>query len=284
MSESIEVTTTDENLPTQETEQEEETTEVEETEAVSTKEESEEETEEEETPGEEAIQEENKGQQSGVKKRIARLAKKLDRKDEEIDYWKAKARKLEMSKEAEDKPEQESQDNRPRSEDYENEEDFIEALVDWKADEKLSKLQESNRQKSQQDSQKALAENWNKKVSEFVETTPDFDDVLDEVEDIPVPVNLQKAVFESEHGPAVMYELAKNPEKIGEFEGLSEYQTGVKIGKIEAALVKTETTPTRKRKTTKAPPPISTIRGTAKVTKDPSKMTQKEYEAYRRGA
>lgn len=268
---------TNEDLETQETEEETNQEEHGDDETVS--EENSEENDSQDSETEEDDEEnEPKRPKNGFKKRIDRFKRKLDRKDEEIEYWRQQALKREKEETQKEEPSSNTQQTgRPSPDEYDSEDEYFEALTDWKVEERFRKLEEKNEQKKTANSQKELAQAWQERLSKFTENTPDFEEVIEEVEDIEVPTNLQQAIFESENGPAVMYEMAKRPELIERFAGLSAYQTGIEIGKIEARLGSKT-----KKKTTKAPPPVSTTtRGSAKVTKDPNKMSFKEYEAWR---
>lgn len=186
----------------------------------------------------------------------------------------------------------------PHEEDFDTYEDFIDARAEYKArkivaeeraafDKKLDDIQAKQQEEKQQAEmtakQKALMENGTAKYK-------DFEDVALN-EDVPYSPVMIEAVVESDSGADLAYHFGQNPDVADEISRMSPVQAARAIGRIEATLTadrdgaqaaddgETKTT----KKTTKATPPFKGVKGGTRTTvKDPQKMSQKEYEAWRK--
>jgi len=131
----------------------------------------------------------------------------------------------------------------------------------------------------------------------------DFDDAVSKAQTIPQNL-VEEAMDTKETAHDIIYYLAKNQDEAVRIAQLSPKAITREIGKIEAGLsastTKTETTkdpteestssapspipdkPIKLKQTTNAPPPITPIQpGATTTTPDPTKMTNREYRAYR---
>jgi hypothetical protein len=92
----------------------------------------------------------------------------------------------------------------------------------------------------------------------------------------PVGDGLMREIVESEKGPLLAYHLAKNPAETARLNAMSPANLAREIGRLEQKLE----LPTA-RKATTAPAPITPLRGSAKATRDPDKMSMTEFRAWR---
>lgn len=224
---------------------------------------------------------------NGFSKRIKKLTGKLSEKDREIEYWKSKAIN---SKETQDKPQSqvntsENEDaSKPKSENFETNEDYIEALTDWKIEQREKREALKLQQEKLKSEFKEKAETFQSRLTEFQKNTPDFSETIEDVDDIQISVHVQDAILTSDFGPALMYELAKNRDVYEKINGLPRDRAFLEIGKIEAKIQeKNSSTPTKQAKqTTKAPPPIKPV-GTSGTgtSKNPEEMSFSEFKKWR---
>jgi hypothetical protein len=82
---------------------------------------------------------------------------------------------------------------------------------------------------------------------------------------------------EMDNGADIAYHLGKNPAEAAKLVNLSPVQLGRAIAKLEANL-----SPPSVNTPTKAPEPIKPSGNRATVDKDPAKMTDKEFNEWRR--
>lgn len=172
-------------------------------------------------------------------------------------------------------------DGRPKPEDFEQYHDYLkaDALYDIREERKAEKAQEervTNEAKAMQTYQ-AKVDALTERAEAFRETAPDFDDAIEAVEKAGLtPPHIVMAVLNSDIGEQVGYYLAKNPAELMAMQNMNEVQLAKAIGKIEAKLESQGTEPAVR--TTKAPPPISPIKNTAKSTKSLDELPYEEYK------
>lgn len=119
-------------------------------------------------------------------------------------------------------------------------------------------------------------ESWNKRVEKATAEMPDFEEVITSSE-VPMTGPMQQAIMESEAGPKLAYYLANHPNEASDIARMTPIGAIRTLGRIEERLSK----PVEK-KSTSAPEPLTPIGGKTKVSKDPSDMSQKEFEAWRK--
>jgi len=224
-----------------------------------------------------------------IQKRIGELTKKFRTAERERDFERAK--RVETEAKLNELLAKIPTTAKPAKTDFENEEDYIEALTDWKIDSKLkaSQNKEAVEAATKDEKETVLAtytalddvmEKGKEKYSDFNDLAFAADLVLS-----PEVVNLS---LDTENPEDVLYYLASNPEESERISSLSDVKAAKEIGKIEVKLTgekavdaesKKPIAPTKKQ--SKAPAPISPVVTTGAVDKDPSAMSAKEYRAWR---
>lgn len=159
------------------------------------------------------------------------------------------------------------------------------------AREELAETAKATADRFQQDASRAIDATYEERVNAAVTRIPDFVDVVSKA-DIQITHDMLAAIKESEHGPDITYQLAKNPEQAARLAQMSTAQMYRELGRMEAAIEAKGTTaapapaaaPVPAARTTNAPAPASTgaPAGAAPANTDPAKMSQSEYEAWRK--
>jgi hypothetical protein len=245
----------------------------------------------EQTPKKEKKKEEEKSStkpedSKSVQKRIGKLTKKMRTAERERDFEKEeKLAEIEKRKEAEKKLEEVEfkslEGSKPKKADFEDEDEFIEALTDWKIDLKFKSSQTEKREAEVK-----------KPVDEEVTTEPipglddalvagrdkyeDFDELTGS-KDLLFSIKLAEITLETENPEDIMYYLANNPEESERLSSLSDIKAAREIGNLEIKLK----APKKVKKQSKAPEPIKPIKTDSKIEKDPNKMSAKEYREWR---
>lgn len=229
-----------------------------------------------------------KKKSNGFKKRIDKLNSRLTEREREIEYWKSQALK-ETKPQSDDqapakKPEVSSTD-RPKAETFDSHEDYLEALVDWKADQKLKKRDDDARQAKVKTEFEEQVKSHLERVESYKASKDDWDDVVESVDDIHMSPVVQEAILQSENGPELMYELAKNREEYARICKLSPVAAARELGKFEARIQpasQESKLDTKDVKKTKAPPPIKPVGSKASAsTKSPDEMSFQEFKRWR---
>lgn len=204
------------------------------------------------------------------KERIGRFTRQKYELTDRAERAEQRAADLEKRiKKLEGQQEPEFQATRPRptraqfSEKFDNpldaDEAYFDALSDWKleqhsAREQYKRQQEADIQKIKNEHQ-TFEQKRIKTVSTGKEKYQDWENVVFSIPGAIMHQNLAAAVMELPEGASVAYYLGKNLQEAERISKLSPYAMAAELGKIEVKLSHNE------KKTTTAPPPLSTIKG-----------------------
>lgn len=178
----------------------------------------------------------------------------------------------------------------PSRSDFATDEDFQAAMIDHRVDVRAQKVAADTAQQTaqqyQQDAERAVDDTYNQRVQAAAARMPDFVDVVGKA-DIKITADMLQALKESEHGPDIVYQLAKNPEEAQRLASMSTRQLDREIGRMEAALAAKSATAAPPAapaaRTTNAPPPAKPgAPAAAPANTDPANMNQEQYEAWRK--
>lgn len=106
-----------------------------------------------------------------------------------------------------------------------------------------------------------MMEDFNERTEAFKALTPDFDAAIEGLaKSLPngLAPHVTEELFESEVGPALLYQLAKNPARAAELNAMSPREVAREIGRLEG-----KTSLPNPKKQTSAPPPLKTPTGAA---------------------
>lgn len=135
----------------------------------------------------------------------------------------------------------------PRPDQFTTAEEYVEALADYKAEQKVAE-RETQQQRKQLDSTYAdREEDARTKYADFQEVV--YDPTLR------ITNEMAEVVKESDIGPEIFYHLGKNPDEAARIARLSPLAQAREIGKIEAALAANPSV----KKTSSAPEPIKPV-------------------------
>ncbi|MGL5179400.1 MAG: hypothetical protein ACRC8N_14950, partial [Aeromonas veronii] len=158
---------------------------------------------------------------NGVQDRIDELTRARREAERDAEYWRIRAQA--------DAPAQKPQgDSRPVRDNFGSDDDYQEALVDWKVDQRMKQSETRNAQMREAEQK---AGDFDSRKNSFREATPDFDDVVNAI-DAPVAGHVAEAIFEHPKGPQIMYELAKNPEMIEKLNSMKPMHVAFELGEI----------------------------------------------------
>ena len=212
-----------------------------------------------------------------VQKRIDEITRKRREAERERDSEREK--RLELEKKVQELEKQAPATDRPLSENYETEQEYLEALTDWKIEQKLTKKQEVETKESREQAELARAREIyvevDKKSAEGRKKYTDYDELVLN-DKLKITDAMLETVLELGAPSEVLYYLGKHPDESAEIAGMSLIKATVALSKIDHKL----TTPTPRR-TSSTPEPISPVRSTGAVEVNPEKMSMKEFRAWR---
>lgn len=231
--------------------------------------------------------EEKPKKKGGFQRRIDKLNSKISAKESEAEYWKKLALDGAGKKPVEEvESKQESNtEGKPSVDDFDDYSNYIEAIADWKAEQKFREFESKREADRVANDRKQVFSAHAKRVESFAEKTEDFQEVIESVDDIHASDTVQEVIVSSENGPKIMYELAKNREEYARICKLPPLSAARELGKIEARLDSKPPEKSKPKKVTKAPEPITPVGSKGgrvdKSIYEAENMTQKEYEAAR---
>jgi len=215
----------------------------------------------------------------GVQKRIDRAVRQKYEAE-------ARAKMLEervASMEQQRYPQQQRQsdDQEPTIDKFENFDQYVAAKAEYIAKKQIESTltEREQRQAAEREAMERTktVDSWNKRIAAATAEMPDFEEVLAS-SDVPMTPPMQQAIMESDIGPKLAYYLANNPDEAEKIAGMSPIGAIRTLGRIEERLA----TAKPAVQTTNAPPPIKPIGASATVKKDPGKMSDAEYEKWRK--
>jgi hypothetical protein len=172
----------------------------------------------------------------------------------------------------------------PKREDFESYEDYLDARSDWRDEQRRAKDQpqrQAQEQPKRDDPQAAIAADWTKRETAFKATARDYEDVVEPfvTEDIGAFSDLaRRHIVESDHGPRLLYYLAKNE---AEAERIADLKPARQVAALAEIEDKIASQPERRQ--SNAPPPIKPVTPSKSATPNiTGNESQAEYEAKRK--
>ena len=233
-----------------------------------------------------------KQKKSGWARRVEKLVGQREAEKKRADALEARLAALEAAGGQKPKPESknDSQDGKPSPESFETHAEYVEALTDWKLEQKDKAKAKADAEAKFKADQESLHKSHAERVKAFAKENKDYAEVVAEA-DTYLPEAAIKAILKSEVGPALIYELAKNPDEAERIAQLEPELAAKEIGKLEAkieAKAKSASDAEKKpepKKLTQAPKPIEPVgKGKGVVAKsiDDPDISFADYEKLRR--
>lgn len=210
----------------------------------------------------------------GVQKRIDELVR--ERED-----WKRAALRLMEQQQGTQQPEPPKQaepQGKPDLGKYESYEAYVEALTEWKLEQRESQRRQQEEGKRRQAEQAKTQEAVGKVIEKGRGKYDDYDAVVFNPS-VPITDAMAQAMLDIDSGHDVAYYLGSNPQEAARIAQLSPFAQAREIGKLE---IKLSAKPAKT--VSDAPPPITPVGSKSAASKDPAQMSDKEWAEWVRGA
>lgn len=248
--------------------------------------------EKEEPESKDASEKDGPKKKGGWQRRIEKLVSQREEERRKNAELEARLARLEAAGgRGSEKPAEPSKDaepaGKPSPESFETHAEYVEALTDWKIEQRDKAIKEQAAKAQLETEHGKLIQAHSQRVQAFAEKTPDYDETIMNLDDVPVTAAFEQIILESENGPALLYELAKDPKEAKRIARLSPLAAARELGKVEARLTAHAQEPRKQesKPVTKAPRPIAPVGGKgASVDRsiyDAEKLSQREYEELR---
>lgn len=254
------------------------------------------------TPAKEAavetpkIEQEKPRKQSRTDKRIAELLNDKKRLEAQLAEKSGTKNVDDVSvKESatEKKPEKVEAAKKPELKEFQTYEDWVEAVSDWKADQKITaRLEEDRKQRETASKQteietknKEIEKTWMDRVNKAKERHSDYEDVAfnkENTANIKPGTVLDGWILDSEFGAEILYELASDPEEIVRLNSLGPFAQARELAKLESSFSGKSPAASKVKIITSAPKPPSEVGGTGTVSDDPveSALARGNFRSY----
>lgn len=175
---------------------------------------------------------------------------------------------------------------RPDRSKFANDEEYIEAVAEWKADQRLAKREQEQAEARSKAEREQLVKGWQAAQQRARAEIEDYDDVI-KGSDVNLPGHLHQAILESDVGPHMAYYFAKHPDEAKRYAAMTPTKALRELGRLEDRLAEdvddqTATKPSSKTEieTSKAPPPTTRVKDARAVDPGPAQSFE-EYRARR---
>lgn len=151
-------------------------------------------------------------------------------------------------------------DAEPQPSQFQDAFEYAKALAEYSTEKALAERDRRDAEEKIAAERQKVIETWASKVQSAKASMPDFDEVVAS-SDVVVNDDIRDAILESDVGPQVLYHLAENEDLAKKIAGMSPKAALREIGKLEERFA---AKPTAKQETvvkSRAPAPISPIRG-----------------------
>ncbi len=167
--------------------------------------------------------------------------RRVNKLNQEIEFWKSEAIKNQRPNAAPVKEEQVTaktpDTGKPDKEKFATHDEYIEAVAEWKADQKFKAIQEEQRQNSLKEAAQRKQNEHFSRLEAFKESVDDFDDVWGSLK-VPLTLAMSETIKESDLGPDLMYALAKDPKECARIAKLTPLAAARELGKLESKVSK----------------------------------------------
>lgn len=219
----------------------------------------------------------------GFQRRIDKLVREKSMVEQEKEFWRQQALRDKSPEPAKPEPAPKS-DAKPDPSQFQSQVEYIEALTDWKLEQRNQAAKVESEKTAAEKREADAVQQFTERMEAYRKSAPDLDEVLAD-NDAPVSQALAQEIRDHEHGPALLYFLAKNPAEAERLSKLAPVAVAREVARMESRFVPSANAPaeTQSAPLSKAPkPPTPVGRATATAGKDPGEMSPGEYREWRR--
>lgn len=177
-------------------------------------------------------------------------------------------------------------DEPPKQSDFQTVEEYVEALADYKLEQKARQRDEADKQRRAQEEARQIQNEFAKKLDAAQQKYPDFQEVTENAS-FDTPPHITQYLLETDNGAELGYHLSKmyrdDPKELNRILNLSPIRALRELGKLEDSFSKLAPKEQPKEiPASKAPAPITPALGNGSgVEKRPEDMNFQEYKAWK---
>lgn len=160
----------------------------------------------------------------------------------------------------------------PKADQFDDAFEYAKALAEWSTEKALYERDKQDADRRLDEERSKVLKAWNEKIEKAKVELPDFDEMIAS-STVQVSDAVRDAILESDTGAEILYHLASEEEYAQKLSAMPTAKALKEIGKLEARFERkeapVETKPKAVARQSKAPSPISPIRGTGSAMDNP---------------
>ena len=153
---------------------------------------------------------------------------------------------------------------KPKEENFDSQEAYIDALTDWKVEQAKKELREESVRERETEKKKAIDSEFEKRADKARERYEDFDEVFYDV-NVPYTEVMREIVKTDDFGAEIGYYLGKNQHEADRIAHLSAIQQVSELAKLSMRL--SQPLKTQRKVISNAPEPVKPIGSKGEITK-----------------
>jgi hypothetical protein len=199
-----------------------------------------------------------------VEKRFSKVTKRAQDAEAKAEQLEARLRDLEAKANPQTIAQTANVNDKPQAGQFDDAFEYAEALAEWSAEKALKDRDIAEQQKKAEEERNKVLKSWNDKVDKAKKEMPDFNDIVSS-STVVVSDAVRDAILESDVGPQILYHIASDDVFADSLTSMTAIKALKEIGRLEAKFeAELEATPKKEARTvsqSKAPAPISPLKG-----------------------
>jgi hypothetical protein len=199
-----------------------------------------------------------------LEKRFSKVTKRAQDAEARAEQLEARLREVEARANPQTIAQTANVNDKPQASQFDDAFEYAEALAEWSAEKALKDRDIAESQRKAEEERNKVLKSWNDKVDKAKKEMPDFNDIVSS-STVVVSDAIRDAILESDVGPQILYQIASDDDYAESLTSMSAIKALKEIGRLEAKFeAELEATPKKEAKTvsqSKAPAPISPLKG-----------------------
>jgi hypothetical protein len=199
-----------------------------------------------------------------LEKRFSKVTKRAQDAEAKAEQLEARLREVEARANPQTIAQTANVNDKPLASQFDDAFEYAEALAEWSAEKALKDRDIAESQRKAEEERNKVLKSWNDKVDKAKKEMPDFNDIVSS-STVVVSDAIRDAILESDVGPQILYQIASDDDYAESLTSMSAIKALKEIGRLEAKFeAELEATPKKEAKTvsqSKAPAPISPLKG-----------------------
>ena len=199
-----------------------------------------------------------------LEKRFSKVTKRAQEAEARAEQLEARLREVEAKASPQTIAQTANVNDKPQANQFNDAFEYAEALAEWSAEKALRDRDVAEQQRKVEEERNKVYKSWTEKVDKAKKEMPDFNDVVS-TSSVLISDAIKDAILESDVGPQIIYQLASDDEYAESITNMPATKALKEIyrleAKFEAELLEQPKKEAKPVSQSKAPAPISPLKG-----------------------